>query len=424
VIRRAALAAAVLCAAALGARPAAAAVAPLCAPLSAREQAVDPGESMLSETDHTGVVDLYLDPALGAPVTFYECVRGRPHRLGTAQPDGTAFTGLAGAVPWMCGRRARRFVATTTDGARVVRREVTARTPDCAHRFTLAGTRRAGAVTVKVTDTWGIGGIHVRLCLRSPTGARHCRRVGFPAAVAARTVRLPAREHGRWRLDLRVRGFHVRAVVGRGRSGSRPVLLATGDSTMQGVDSALSDDLGEFHVVAAVSPGGEISLGDWPKVARGQVAALHPAVTVVSIGATEGFPMTTPAGATLDCCGAAWVGEYVRRVRAMMRTYRQGGRARVYWETIALSKDPARAAIVSLCNQAFVTAAQGLSGVTVLRMDRLFTPHGYRATLRDGGRDVPIREDDGVHLNASGTAIEARETAKAIRGQPSLVPAT
>jgi hypothetical protein len=35
---------------------------------------------------------------------------------------------------------------------------------------------------------------------------------------------------------------------------------------------------------------------------------------------------------------------------------------------------------------------------------------------------VPVREDDGVHLNASGTAIEARETAKAIRGQPTLVP--
>jgi hypothetical protein len=202
------------------------------------------------------------------------------------------------------------------------------------------------------------------------------------------------------------------------------VLLAAGDSTMQGVDSALSDHLGRYDVVAGVIPGGEISLGGWPRVARAQVRALHPAVTVVSIGATEGFPMTSPDGAVHECCGPAWVAEYVRRVRAMMRTYRQGGRARVYWETVALSKDPARAAIVSLCNEAFVTAARGLSGVTVLRMDRLFTPHGYQATLHDGGRDVPIREDDGVHLNASGTAIEARETARAIRGQPSLVPAT
>jgi hypothetical protein len=310
-----------------------------------------------------------------------------------------------------------------------VRREVSARTPDCAHRFTLTApprARRGGVAAVKVTDTWGIGGIHARLCLGSPSGARRCRLLGFPAAVGARTVRFRAGERGRWQLDLRVRGFHVRGTVAVGErpvpSRPRPVLLATGDSTMQGVDAALSDDLDEFDVAPEVSLGAEISLNDWPKVARGQVAALHPAVTVVSVGATEGFPMTSPSGAVHDCCGPSWVAEYVRRVRSMMRTYRQGGRARVYFETIALSRDPARAAIVRICNQALVTAAQGLSGVTVLRMDLLFSPHGYQATVRDGGRDVPIREDDGVHLNASGTAIEARETAKAIRGQPTIVP--
>lgn len=407
-------AALVLCALAPGARPAAAAT-PLCAPVSASEQAVDPAGTLLAETDHTGVVDLYFEPATGEPVTFFECVRGRPHVLGTAQPDGTAFTGLPGAVPWACGRRVRHFVSTTTVQGQRVRREVSARTPGCAHRFTLAGTRHGRLVTVRVTDTWGIGGIHARLCLRSRAGARRCRVVAFAPAVGARTLRLRAR--GRWTLDLRVHGFHVRAAVGRARSRPLPVLLATGDSTMQGVDSALSDDLGEFRVVPAVALGGEISLGGWPEIARGQVAALHPAVVVVSVGATEGFPMTSPDGSRHDCCDPGWVAEYVRRARAMMRTYRQGGRARVYWETVALSKDPARAAIVRTINQAFLTAAQGLSGVTVLRMDLLFSPHGYRATIRDGGRDVPVREDDGVHLNASGTAIEARETAKAIRAQ-------
>jgi hypothetical protein len=400
--------------------PAAAPVAPLCAPVSAQERAVDPGAAMLAETNHTGVIDLYLDPALGAPVTFFECVHGRARRLGTAQPDGTAFTGLRGAAAWVCSRRARHFVATATDGGLVVRREVSARTPGCGHRFTLSGTRRGRTAVVKVTDTWGIGGIHVRLCLTPPAGTRRCRLVGFPAAVSARTVRL----RGRGRLDLRLRGFHVRGVLGRVRTRPRPVLLATGDSTMQGVDSALSDDLGEFRVASEVSLGGEISLGDWPKIARGQVRALRPAVTVVSIGATEGFPMTSPDGATQQCCGLGWVAEYVRRARAMMRAYRQGGRARVYWETIALSRDPARAAIVRVVNQALVTAARGLSRVTVLRMDLLFSPDGYRETSRDSGRDVPVREDDGVHLNASGTAIEARETAKAIRGQPTLVPET
>jgi hypothetical protein len=397
---------------------AAAAVAPLCAPVSAHERAVDPDRAMLAETNHTGVIDLFFEPAVGAPVAFYECVRGQPRPLGTAQPDGTAFTGLPAAVPWACGRRVRHFVATTTDQGQPVRRAVSARTPGCAHRLALSATRHGRTAVVKVTDTWGIGGIHARLCLRRPSGARRCRLVGFPAAVSTRTVRL--RGHGQ--LDLRVHGFRVRGAVGHAHARPRPVLLATGDSTMQGVDSALSDDLGAFRVASQVSLGGEISLGNWPKIARGQVAALHPAVTVVSVGATEGFPMSSPDGVAHDCCGPDWVAEYARRVRAMMRTYRQGGRARVYWDTIALSKDPARAAIVRLVNQAIVSAARGLSGVTVLRMDLLFSPHGYQDTIRDGGRDVPVREDDGVHLNASGAAIEARETAKAIRGQPTLVP--
>jgi hypothetical protein len=321
-------------------------------------------------------------------------------------------------------------VATTTDDGRFVRRAATARTPDCAHRFTLAAperARRGGTVAVRLTDTWGIGGIHVRLCTTAPSGRRTCPRIAFPAAVAVRTVRFRADARGRWRLDLRVRGFHVRSQVAVGvrprPAPPRPALLATGDSTMNGVASALSDDLDEYRVVSNVALGAEISLIDWPSFAREQVRGLHPAVTVVSVGATEGFPMTTPAGATVDCCGADWVAEYTRRVRSMMRTYAQGGRARVYFETVALSRDPARAAIVRTCNDALVAAARGLRGVSVLRMDLLFSPHGYQETIRDGGRDVKVREDDGVHLNASGTSIEARETAKAIRGQPTLVPA-
>src|SRR5262249_40526241 len=144
----------------------------------AGDRAVDPGHDLLTETNHTGVVDLYFEPTLGTAVTFFECVHGRLHKLGTAQPDGTAFTGLPGAVSWACGRQARRFVATTYDQGVLVRREASARTPDCAHRFTLSAlsrTRRGRMAAVKVTDTWGIGGIYARLCITSPAAKRRCR---------------------------------------------------------------------------------------------------------------------------------------------------------------------------------------------------------------------------------------------------------
>ncbi len=49
------------------------------------------------------------------------------------------------------------------------------------------------------------------------------------------------------------------------------------------------------------------------------------------LGANDGFPMSTPSGATADCCGSAWVKEYARRARQMMGSYARGGRGRVYW---------------------------------------------------------------------------------------------
>jgi hypothetical protein len=405
------------------------AAAPSCAPLGAQERAVDPAEILLAETEHWGVIDLYFEPSIGVPVTFFECVRDRAHRVGSALPGDAGVTWIPGAVPWVCERSVRHFVATATDQAgQLVRRVTSARTPDCAHRFGFSAmqkVRRGRTAAVQVIDTWRIGGLRVRLCITSPAGARRCRRLAFAPSVSIRTVHFRAGERGRWKLDLKVRRFHVRSQVAVGvkpvPTPPRPVLLAAGDSTMNGVASGLSDDLGEFNVFTAVSLGAEISLHDWPEIARTHVVGLNPAVVVVSVGATEGFPMTSPDGVRHVCCGADWVAEYVRRVRATMQNYRLGG-ARVYFETIALSRDPAHAAIVKICNAAVVTAARGLPGVTVLRMDLLFTPHGYQETIRDGGRDVPIREDDGIHLNASGTAIEARETAKAIRGQPTIVP--
>jgi lysophospholipase L1-like esterase len=393
----------------------------LCAPVRAGDADSSSGRHLVTETARVGVIDLYFQIAGGPPVTFYECVRGRARKLGTATYRSGEMTGLPGAVPWLCDRRQREFRSTTTlESGQVVRGGATTLTPSCAHRFTLsapARVKRGEAAKVTLNDAWGSGGLRTRLCISAPSRARRCREVAFAAAESVRSVRFRARERGVYRLDLRVRGSHVRGTVAAAvkapKVKRRPVLLATGDSTMNGVGTALGDHLGGFSVQPLVLPGAEISDQDWPAFARAQVKRYRPAVTVVSIGATEGFPMTAPDGTTSKCCGPAWIAEYTRRVRATMRTYLKSGR--VYWATIALSRDPARAAIVRVCNQAFVDAANDLPGVTVLRMDRLFTPNGYQETIRDGGRAVRIREDDGVHLNASGTAIEAREIAKAIR---------
>src|SRR3954451_1187169 len=106
------LAAVALCAFALlavCALPAPGQVSPaLCGPVSAADRVDYPGQNLLAETDHTGVVDLLFEPSIGVPVTFYECLRGRVQTLGTV-PPGDEVTGLSGAVPWLCGRPRRDF---------------------------------------------------------------------------------------------------------------------------------------------------------------------------------------------------------------------------------------------------------------------------------------------------------------------------
>jgi hypothetical protein len=90
--------------------------------------------------------------------------------------------------------------------------------------------------------------------------------------------------------------------------------------------------------------------------------------------------------------------------------------------TVVTPRDPARAAIVTAARSAIVRAASGMRRVRLLRIDRLFTPDGYRETIHYAGRDIAVREPDGVHLNVAGTAIEARETAPAVRATLPRIP--
>jgi hypothetical protein len=309
-------------------------------------------------------------------------------------PDGTPFRGLSGV-----------------------------RTMSCAHRFKLELPSRAARgqrTRIRIVDRWGVGGIHTRLCVTPPRGRRDCRSVPFAAAANVATRRLTPNVRGDWRIELQVRSYRVRDTLAVGVKSvavrQLPTVLATGDSTMQGVESFLSDDLdNSANVVSDVHPGFSISDSDgWQAIAKSQVSRLRPRTTVMSLGAAEGFPMRGADGKGHDCCDEAWIAEYARRVRRAMLVYRSRD-AHVIYLTVVAPREVRRAPIVAAVNTAIVRAAAGLARVQVLRMDQLFSPSGYQETIRYRGRDVPVREPDGVHLNVSGTAIEAREAAKAVR---------
>jgi hypothetical protein len=404
------------------------AVALLAAAWPVAASAQEPATAFAADATQPGVISLLFWGAQGAEVRFYERVGNERKALGRARAAAGAVTMLKEATTWSCDRLERRFEAravlpdgTTADG------EYGVRTASCAQRFALQAPRRVAPgrlLRVRIVDRWNIGGIRPRLCITPPGDRRACKTVPFARAVAVATRRFRLERRGRWRVELRVRDHRLRRYVAVGgdtkvRAVTLPTVLATGDSTMQGIDGFLGDELGgDASLRSDVQLGSAISRGNfWTKHARTQTRRLHQRVSVISVGAAlDAFPLPAPTGVKVECCDEPWVALYAERVRAIMRTYLRGGRGRVFWLTPPLPRDPVRLTISTAIVMAIERAAAGLEGVQVIRVDQLFAPAGtYTDVIRYRGRDVRVRDSDGVHLNISGTAIMAQLLAPAIR---------
>jgi hypothetical protein len=382
---------------------------------------------LFADAREAGAVTLSFYGAFGTPVVFYERIGNRLERLGGRTSPSGQPTVLVHAVTWRCDRLVRRFVAdTVTPTGQRTTASYDVRTPSCRTRFELDVPRRAArdrTARIRVVDRWSNGAARLRLCIRPPRGDHTCSTLTFARAVAVVTRRFRPRTSGRWRIELRFRDRTTRrsTTVGRGEISARPPLtvLATGDSSMQGIDSYLADELGDAATVRSdVRPGTGLVKpgGPWETLADVQSRAVKQDVTVMSIGATDDFRLRAFDGSVHECCDEGWVAEYAGRVRQTMRTYLRGGRARVVWLTLPIPRGRRPFATTSV-NDAILRAAAGVPGVTVLRMDLVFTPAGHRELMSFRGRAVRIFRDDGVHLTITGTAIAAKLAAAAVRGR-------
>lgn len=396
------------------------------APASASAQ--EPATAFAADSTQVGVISLLFFGAQGGEVQYFERVGDARRALGRARSQAGAVTTLKDATTWSCDRLERRFEARVTlPGGGIATGRYGVRTPSCAQRFRVEAPKRIAPgklARVRVLDRWNIGGIRPKLCITPPRGERRCRTVAFARAVAVATRRFRPEKRGRWRIELRVRDHRVRRFVAVGgdtkvRAVTLPSVLATGDSTMQGIDGYLSDELVDDATLRSdIQLGSAISRGDfWATYATRQVKRYHQRVSVMSIGAAfDGFQLTGPAGEQVDCCAEPWISLYAARVRSIMLTYLRRGRGRVFWLTPPLPRDPVRLQITSAITVAIEGAAAGLPGVKVIRVDQLFAPAGvYTEVIRYRGRDVRVRDADGVHLNISGTAIMAQLLAPEIR---------
>jgi hypothetical protein len=146
---------------------------------------------------------------------------------------------------------------------------------------------------------------------------------------------------------------------------------------------------------------------DWVSHARATARRFRPEATVMFLGANDGFPMKTRSGVQAACCDGAWVREYARRARRMMRSYARRGAGTVYWLLLPAPRSERFASVFAPVNRAVRRAALSFPGVVhVVDLGRTFTPGGrFRRTMRWRGRRVTVRQDDGVHLSAAGASI-------------------
>jgi hypothetical protein len=191
-------------------------------------------------------------------------------------------------------------------------------------------------------------------------------------------------------------------------------LLAAGDSEMQILDSLLAQDLAPYGV--HVSSDARQSTGlenersfDWQREAALDASRVRPAVTVIFMGANDGFALDTPNG-QVPCCGPAWSQLYAEPVARLTETMLQGDLGRVYWILLPAAGPATFKQVFNGVNLGITEAAAQFPGrVGLIDANAVLTPGNvYRNTITIDGRAYTIHEPDGVHLSVDGDQIVAQ----------------
>jgi lysophospholipase L1-like esterase len=348
-----------------------------------------------------------------------------PLQFITLDPSGAA-TQIPEALSWRCDRTQRTLVASTLPPAAPQEQTVTVTTPSCAKRLA-ARFRRAATVgataSIVLVDRWRVGGLPLAICVAPPGAGARCRRWQLHPGQSRRVVRIPVPRPGGWRLTVSTTyGYRRRALVWVSHPGGRLRLLAVGDSEMQILDGDIAQDLAADGV--QVTSDARISTGltkpfmfNWEAHAGQQAASVRPDMTVMFIGANDGFSVAGPGGQQVGCCGAAWSAGYANLVAEMMRSYLRGNAGRVYWFVLPAPRPGNFQSLFDAVNAGIRAAAGRFPGrVALIDANAFFTPHNqYRDYMSYRGRGFTIHESDGIHLSAAADQVAAALLVRQLR---------
>jgi len=182
-----------------------------------------------------------------------------------------------------------------------------------------------------------------------------------------------------------------------------------------------------------VSPQGRISTGlarpdyfNWPYTMHRIVERFDPDLVIVMLGENDHQSLQTVDGAREAQIGTSeWPPAYRERVLRMMRIATSKG-AKVVWAGLPISADFRLREHSRRENEIFGFAASISNDVAYFdAWERFREPRaGYTAYFREGRRVILIREGDGLHFNAIGYTILAREIAKLAVEEFGLSPRT
>ena len=377
-----------------------------------------PGLTIATSASQLGYIDVSISGPPGVSVALSEQRSGRSIPVRDAQLPVSGTLNLPRALTWLCAPRTRTLTVTTLAPVPAPSVSSTIQTPSCAKRLVFkigARARVGGSLTVTVRDRWGIGGAPIITCVTAPGAGPACSASTLPSGSPRHLLRIPTPRPGGWQVTIKTDyGQQTSRTVWASHPAGRIRLLAAGDSEMQILDDLLGQDLGS-HRVSVISDA-RISTGltnsfffNWQTEARRLAQSLQPDVTVIFIGANDGFAVPGPGGKPVACCGSAWSAGYANLAAEMMSTLLRGNSGRVYWFLLPTPRPGNFQYVFDGVNRGISEAARRFPGrVALIDANAFFTPgNRYRDYMVYHGQGFTIHEGDGIHLSTASDQIAA-----------------